>query len=267
MTKPEQRNRSRTPYNKGHSDKSASPEEGWIWGRHAVLAALANPRRKVLKVLATRNAARDLPEGTAFDETDPKDIDRLLPDGAVHQGFAIRARAPEEDRLSSVADPTHGVLLVFDQITDPHNAGAIFRSAAAFGARAVIMQDRKSPPLFGAMAKAAVGAAEVVPAIRVVNIANALAELRDAGRFVIGLAGEAEDSLPDLIEAHGGPGLVIVLGAEDKGLRPRVADHCDALGRIPTTGKVESLNVSNAAAVALYSAHMKRLSAQAGKGG
>tara|TARA_R110002072_G_scaffold284740_1_gene449235 strand:- start:982 stop:1782 length:801 start_codon:yes stop_codon:yes gene_type:complete len=262
MTKPERRNRPKTPYKQGHSDKSTSPDEGWIWGRHAVLAALANPRREVLKLFATRNAARDFPEGTAFEESDPKDIDRYLPPGAVHQGFAMKASAPEEDRLSSVADPTHGVLLVFDQITDPHNAGAIFRSAAAFGVRAIIMQDRKSPPLFGAMAKAAVGAAETVPAIRVVNIANTLLELRDAGRFVIGLEGDTDTSLPDLIEAHGGPGLVIVLGAEDKGLRQRVAESCDALGRIPTTGKVESLNVSNAAAVALYAAHMKRLATQ-----
>lgn len=258
--KTDRRNRPRTPYKQGHSDKPASPVEGWIWGRHAVLAALANPRRKLLKLFVTKNAARELPEGTPFEEVDPKVIDHALPDGAVHQGFAVKVSAPDEESLAAVADPTHGLLIVFDQITDPHNAGAIFRSAAAFGARAIIMQDRKSPPLFGALAKAAVGAAETVPAIRVVNIANALEDLRKAGRFVIGLAGEAEASLPELIETHGGPGLVIVLGAEDKGLRPRVADHCDALGRIPTTGKVESLNVSNAAAVALYAAHMKRLS-------
>jgi 23S rRNA (guanosine2251-2'-O)-methyltransferase len=264
MTKPERRNRPKTPYNKGHSENSMSPDEGWIWGRHAVLAAMANPRRKLLKLFATRNTAREMPDDARPEIVEPKEIDRFLPSGAVHQGFAMKASAPEDDHLSSVADPSHGLLLIFDQITDPHNAGAIFRSAAAFGARAVIMQDRKSPPLFGTMAKSAVGAAETVPAIRVVNIANTIQQLREAGRFVIGLAGEAEHELPELISAHSGPGLVIVLGSEDKGLRQRVAESCDALARIPMTGKVESLNVSNAAAIALYAAHIQRLKNEAG---
>lgn len=144
--------------------------------------------------------------------------------------------------------------MVLDQITDPHNVGAIFRSAAAFGARAVVMQDRKSPPLFGTVCKSAVGTAETLAHVRVVNIADALEAFREAGRTVLGLAGEATLPLAEAVKQAAGPGLVLVLGAEDKGLRPRVADHCDALVRIPMSGGAESLNVSTAAAIALYEA-------------
>lgn len=237
---------------------SGLPEEGWIWGRHAALAALGNPRRTILEVRSTRNAIADI-EAAGLSGLDvrpqlPGEIDSVLPEGAVHQGIAVRAKALEPETLNAIADPTHGLLVVLDQITDPHNAGAIFRSAAAFGARAVIMQDRKSPPLFGTLCKSAVGCAETVGHVRVTNIADTLIALRQAGRFVIGLAGEAECALADLVTANAGPGLVLVMGAEDKGLRPRVAEHCDALARIPMGPKAESLNVSNAAAIALYEA-------------
>lgn len=257
--KNERRNRPKSPYAKGKSDKSGTGGPGWLWGRHAVLAAIANPRRKVERLVVTRNAARDLPEGTKHDMKEPAAIDRLLPPGAVHQGFALQAAEPDGEPLRAVADPTHGLLLILDQVTDPHNAGAILRSAAAFGVRAVIMQDRKSPPLSGALAKAAVGAAESVSVIRVTNIADTILELREAGRFAIGLAGEADGDLHDLVAKHGGPGLVIVMGSEDKGLRPRVAESCDALVRIPMTDRVESLNVSVAAAVTLYEAYRARI--------
>jgi 23S rRNA (guanosine2251-2'-O)-methyltransferase len=237
---------------------SGDPSEGWIWGRHAVLAALANPRRQPLSLHLTRNAEAELdeaaPRGLKPQIHDPKELSAWLPDGAVHQGFALKARALEPEPLQAVADPTHGLVVVLDQITDPHNVGAIFRTAAAFGARALVMQDRKSPPLFGALCKTAVGCAETVGHVRVTNIADTLQEFREAGRFVIGLAGEAEASLDGVVAANAGPGLVIVMGSEDKGLRPRVADHCDALARIPMGPKAESLNVSNAAAIALYEA-------------
>ena len=231
-----------------------TPGEGWIWGRHAVLAALANPRRQLLSLHVTRNAADELSDAdmkrASFEP--PHEIASRLPEGAVHQGFAMKARALEPDSLASVTDPTHGLLVVLDQITDPQNVGAVFRSAAAFGARAVIMQDRKSPPVFGAVCKAAVGCAETIAHIRVTNIADTLIELREAGRFAIGLAGEAEAALGPAVAAHAGPGLVLVLGAEGEGLRPRVAEHCDVLARIPMGPKAESLNVAAAAAVALY---------------
>lgn len=232
-----------------------------------MLAALANPRRKRLRLAVTRNAESELPAGVAAQVMLPAEIDALLPPGAVHQGFALLAAALEGESLNAVADPTHGLLLVLDQVTDPQNAGAIFRSAAAFGARAVIMQDRKAPPLAGALAKAAVGAAETVPHVRVTNIADAILDLRKAGRFTVGLAGEAQLALHEALAGPDGkgqgPGLVLVLGAEDKGLRPRVAESCDLLARIPTTGAVESLNVSTAAAVALYEAWRMRLAGKA----
>jgi len=184
----------------------------------------------------------------------PHEIASRLPEGAVHQGFAIRARALAAEPLSAVADPKHGLVVVLDQITDPQNVGAVFRSAAAFGARAVIMQDRKSPPLFGAVCKAAVGCVETIAHVRVTNIADTLIEVSKAGRISIGLAGEAENALADLVAEHAGPGLVLVMGAEGEGLRPRVAEHCTALARIPMGAKAESLNVSAAAAIALYEA-------------
>ncbi|MFC4724648.1 23S rRNA (guanosine(2251)-2'-O)-methyltransferase RlmB [Glycocaulis abyssi] len=239
------------------------PGEGWIWGRHAVLAALANPRRTPLSLHVTRNSVKDLDEAMrARIEAkieDPADISARLPDTAVHQGFALKAKALDAEPVQGVLDPTHGLLVVLDQITDPHNVGAIFRSAAAFGARAIIMQDRKSPPIFGTVCKSAVGCAEKVGHVEVTNIADTLKSFRDEGRFVIGLAGEADMALAAAVQTGADTmgrttGLVLVLGSEDKGLRPRVADHCDVLARIPMGPKAESLNVSNAAAVALYEA-------------
>jgi 23S rRNA (guanosine2251-2'-O)-methyltransferase len=219
---------------------------------------LANPQRKTHRLLLTLNAQREVPAGIAFEDAKPEAISAALPDGAVHQGFALRTTAPDAEPLKAVTDPTHGVLIVLDSVTDPQNVGAVFRSAAAFGARAVILQDRKAPPLFGATAKASVGATETVRHVRVTNIADTLIELRKAGRFVIGLAGDGGTPLPDAIRDHGGPGLVIVMGAEDRGLRPRVAESCDLLVAIPTTGGIESLNISTAAAITLYAAYAAR---------
>ncbi|WP_300542303.1 23S rRNA (guanosine(2251)-2'-O)-methyltransferase RlmB [Maricaulis sp.] len=258
MTKNPRRNSPKRPDYSRRSRPSGAGETGWIWGRHAVLAALSNPRREILRIRVTRNAARDLPDGSAAEIVEPQAIDHDLPAGAVHQGFAVQVRALAPEPVSAVTDPTHGALLVLDQITDPHNVGAILRSAAAFGVRAAVMQDRKAPPLFGTVCKSAVGAAERVAHVRVVNIANTLADFRKAGRFVLGLAGEAEVGIAQALagpDGQGlGPGVVLVMGSEDKGLRPRVAEACDRLVRIPMTGAVESLNVSNAAAIALYEA-------------
>ncbi len=251
--------RRNTEKRQGAARRAARPNsahDGWIWGRHAVLAALANPKRKALDLQVTRNAAADLNEADRkrAQIVIPGEISARLPDGAVHQGFALKATALDAEPLSAVAANTHGLLVVMDQITDPQNVGAVFRSAAAFGARAVIMQDRKAPPLFGTVCKASVGCVETVPHVRVTNIADTLQTLTKEGRYAIGLAGEAESSLAAEVEANAGPGLVLVLGAEGAGLRPRVAEHCSALARIPMGPKAESLNVAAAAAIALYEA-------------
>ena len=258
MTKTPMRNTPRRTDYSHRSKPAGTGDSGWIWGRHAVLAAVTNPRRRILDLKVTRNAARDLPEGAPHTVCEPRTIDNDLPAGAVHQGFAARAAALEPEHVNGIVDPTHGALLVLDQITDPHNVGAILRSAAAFGIRAVVMQDRKAPPLFGTVCKSAVGAAERVPHVRVTNIADTLTDFRKAGRFVLGLAGEGETALAEALAGPDGkgygPGIVLVMGSEEKGLRPRVASTCDLLVRIPMTQAVESLNVSNAAAIALYEA-------------
>jgi len=224
----------------------------WIWGAHAVRAALDNPRREISAVYLTRNAATGAFADVAATAriVTPNQLSARLPDGAVHQGAALEARPLKDATLEDLVKPAEGVLLLLDGVTDPRNAGAIYRTAAAFGARGVILQDRKAPPLSGGLAKTAVGAAETVPTARVVNLSRALGELRKRGWRAIGLAGEADITLPEAID--GESALVLALGAEEKGLRPSVAEACDALARIPIAAGVESLNVSVAAAVALY---------------
>ena len=226
-----------------------------LWGKHAVASALDNPERKILRAWATRDAAAfvQFPNGIAVTLAEPPDLGRLVPNDAPHQGVVIEVEPLEETWLDDVLGnaPERAILLVLDQVTDPHNVGAILRSAAAFGAIGMVTQDRHSPPESGVIAKAASGALERVPWIRVVNLARALDEIGEAGFWRIGLTGEAE---LDLKDAVGPPRIALVLGAEGPGLRPNTREHCDALARLPITDTVESLNVSNAAAVALYAA-------------
>jgi 23S rRNA (guanosine2251-2'-O)-methyltransferase len=226
-----------------------------LWGRHAVAAALDNPLRKVVKAWATRDAASfmQFPNDVAVTLAEAPDLGRLVPHDAPHQGVVIEVEPLDDVWLDGLLNdaPKKAVLLVLDQVTDPHNVGAILRSAAAFGAIGIVTQDRHSPPESGALAKVASGALERVPWARVVNLARALEEIGDAGFWRIGLAGDAETELKDAL----GPSRVaLVLGAEGPGLRPNTREHCDALARLPIGDAVESLNVSNAAAVALYAA-------------
>ncbi len=226
-----------------------------LWGKHAVSAALDNPNRKVLRAWATRDAStfmqfpKDLPVTLA----DVADLGRLVPHDAPHQGVVIEVEPLEDAWLDDLLHDAseRSVLLVLDQVTDPHNVGAILRSTAAFGAVGIVTQDRHSPPESGALAKAASGALERVPWVRVVNLARALEEIGEAGFWRIGLAGDADTDLKD---ALGPQRVALVLGAEGAGLRPNTRDHCDAVARLPITEAIESLNVSNAAAVALYAA-------------
>lgn len=224
-----------------------------LWGRHAVAAALANPKRKLVRAWATREAAEWFPPGTPLTVADVADLGRLVPRDAPHQGAVIEVEPLEEVWLDDVLGvaPERATLLVLDQVTDPHNVGAILRSAAAFGAIGIVTQDRHSPPESGALAKAASGALETVPWVRVVNLARALDDVAEAGFWRIGLDADAETGIADAL----GPARVaLVLGAEGPGLRPNTRDHCDALARLPIASAMESLNVSNAAAVALYAA-------------
>ena len=226
-----------------------------FWGRHAVAAALANPDRDIVRLWATREAAAhfDLPDGIPVTFADVADLGRLVPRDAPHQGIVAEVeRLPElvlADLLDEAADGRP--LLVLDHVTDPHNVGAILRSAAAFDALGIVTQDRHAPPESGALAKAASGALETVPWVRVVNLARALEEIAQASFWRIGLTGESDILLAD---ALGPRRVALVLGAEGEGMRQNVEAHCDALARLPIGDRIESLNVSNAAAIALYAA-------------
>ena len=232
-----------------------TPRRPRLWGRHAVAAALDNPNRRVLKAWATRDAAgfMQFPQEVPVTLADVADLGRLVPADAPHQGVVIEVEPLEDVWLDEIVTsaPDRAVLLVLDQVTDPHNVGAILRSAAAFGAIGIVTQDRHSPPESGALAKAASGALETMPWVRTVNLARALEEIAESGFWRIGLTGDADSELKDAL----GPNRVaLVVGAEGAGLRPNTREHCDALARLPITSAVESLNVSNAAAVALYAA-------------
>ena len=225
-----------------------------LWGRHAVEAALRNPARSHRKLWATREGLDsldgDLPPDFPLEYADTADLDRLVARDAPHQGLVLECAPLEDIHLDEVLDgAADGPIVVLDQVTDPHNLGAVMRSAAAFGAAALVTQDRHAPPEGGVVAKAASGALEVLPWVRVVNLARALEEMAEAGYWRIGLAGEADATLAAALPI--GP-VALVLGAEGKGMRHNIAGHCDALARLPISDSIESLNVSNAAAVALY---------------
>ena len=251
-----------------HRAKASAPEGfGWIWGRHAVEALIGNPLRVApQRLLATEERARtlggrlaarsDWTSAVRLETTDSHALGQLLPQGAVHQGLAVLTPALPDLSVEEVADPAEGVILILDEVTDPQNVGAILRSAAAFGARALIVQDRKAPEPFGALAKAAAGALEQIPLVRVVNLSRTLERLQDLGWSSIGLDSQADRKLEEAL----GPGpAVLVLGSEGEGLRRLVSEHCDSLAKIDMPGEFESLNVSAAAAVALYAASIRKV--------
>ena len=228
-----------------------------MYGWHTVTAALRNPARQLRKLLATDNAARRLSDEGITPSIAPEIVrpsaiaERLLPD-AVHQGLYLEADALPSPAIEKL--PAQGVVLVLDQITDPHNVGAIFRSAAAFAVTAIVTTERHSPDATGALAKAASGALEHVPFVSVQNLARGLAALKENGFTVVGLDSEGDGDLADLpLRAP----VALVLGAEGKGLRQLTRETCDHLARIDVPGAIKSLNVSNAAALALYVASRK----------
>jgi 23S rRNA (guanosine2251-2'-O)-methyltransferase len=224
-----------------------------IYGFHPVQEALKNPRRNFIRLLATRNAAERIASPIKPEIVIPKELDRLVGPDAVHQGLILEARPLRQPRLDQIE--RKGLILLLDQVTDPHNVGAIIRSCAALGAQAVVTPARHSPQASGVLLKAASGAYEHVPYIKVTNLARAITEIRQYGFFIIGLASEANQSLEEVPTSEP---LGIVLGAEGKGLRQLTRDSCDILARLTTPGPIQSLNVSNAAAVALYALNSSR---------
>ena len=243
----------RKPLKRHGTANRTDPNRPRFYGRHAVYAALDNPARRLRKLYGTHEelAKIVIPEGLAVQYGDAHDLARLVPADAPHQGLVLEVEPLEEIWLDDVLDGpvSTAPLMVLDQVTDPHNVGAIIRSAAAFGARALVTQDRHSPPESGALARAASGALESLPWVRVVNLARALEDMAKAGFWRVGLAGEAGLRLD---AALGNGPVALVMGAEGEGLRHNTREHCDVLARLPITRAVESLNVSNAAAISLY---------------
>ena len=271
------RNNSRRPRERGtgrrrtHQERrtQARPRRERLYGAHAVAAALANPSRRCHRLIATKEGAALIAERTdvralplaaralldAPQIVSRQDIAALLPDGAVHQGIVLEtAPLPAVDLASACRGGAQGAngartVVVLDQVTDPHNVGAILRSAAAFAVAAVVVQDRHSPQGAGALAKAASGALETVPLARVVNIARALIVLKELGFWCLGLDPDAQEPIGAVpVKAP----LALVLGAEGQGMRRLTRERCDLTASIPLPGAMASLNVSNAAAIALY---------------
>lgn len=252
----------------------------WLFGAHPIMAAAANPRRSCRRLLLSAEAAtrfgprlRAVLDGRSgagaerwpgIDTAGRDEIAHLLPPDAVHQGLAALVEPLDQPDLADILDAARArtapgaapesaaarpVLVVLDQVTDPHNVGAILRSAAAFGAGAVIAPKRHAAPETGTLTKAASGAFDAIPYLRVANLVRALAEIKAAGFWTLGLAGDAERTLA---EADPGGPIALVVGAEGPGLRRLTREACDLLARLPTRPPIEALNVSNAAAVALY---------------
>jgi len=236
--------------------RAPSPDVVTIYGSHAVRAALTAGRRKLLTLYATAVALPRIEDAARAAGLTPRvvenrDLDQRLGAEAVHQGLLLEARPLPEADIADIASNS-GLVLVLDQITDPQNVGAILRSACAFGVDALVLTERHSPEFTGVLAKTASGALEIVPWVRVVNLARALDELAESGYWRIGLAGEAQDTLGKALD--GAVRAALVLGAEGPGMRHNIGEHCDQLARLPISPRMESLNVSNAAAIALYAA-------------
>lgn len=245
-----------------NSGQNEQRNDLWLFGKHAVLAALNNPARNIKRLLVTKRGAEQyLTEFSAINQDvrplnpeiiQPELLEKNLPADCVHQGIALLTNPLPNKHIKDcciITDDESHLILILDQVTDPHNVGAIIRSAAAFGARAIISTDRHSPPESGTLAKSASGSLEVIPWIRVTNLGRALDELAEMGYWRLGMDGAAKLSIR---QADFGKNIALVMGAEGRGLRKGTQSHCDALIKLPIQRTVESLNVSNAAAIALY---------------
>lgn len=246
---------------KEQAKKASAAETVWLFGLHAVRDALMNPRREKLRLILTPNAADKLAEavtaaGIEPEIQDPRRFKAPLDPNSVHQGAALEVRPLDWGRLEDVAIASEGALrlVLLDRVTDPHNVGAILRSAEVFGAQAVIGTRHHAAPETGALAKTASGALERQPYLRERNLADTIVALQGMGYLVLGLDGEAEVTIEEALEGRRADPVALVLGAEGPGLRPKTKETVDRLVRIDFSGGFGSLNVSNAAAVALYAA-------------
>lgn len=260
------RNKARPPRLREGRPTAKPPEPRgsgiWLFGKHPVMAALRNPNRKIHKLMVSKKSTKNYnDELSEINETvrelepeivPPVMLEKLLPSDCVHQGIALATSPltpPPLEDCAKISEGQTNLVLVLDQVTDPHNVGAIMRTAAAFGAKAVVTTDRHAPPESGTLAKSASGTLEIIPWVRVSNLARALDNLAKIGYWRIGLDSHTDMTID---EADFGKNIVIVLGAEGAGLRKGTRDHCDAIVKLPMKHAVESLNVSNAAAIALY---------------
>lgn len=227
-----------------------------LYGKHAVLSALANPNRDIVRLMATKEASDEIKgkvEAHKLNIVDKKEIEKLVPREAIHQGIALTTYPLEDYALEEICDMAEEknscCVLILDQVTDPQNVGAIIRSCVAFGASALIMQDRNSPDETGALVKASAGTIEKLPISRVTNLSRAIEQLKKAGFWIVGMDGYAKTDVSQL-EKSGK--VAIIMGSEGKGMRRLVEDSCDITIRLPISADVESLNVSTAAAIVLY---------------
>lgn len=224
----------------------------FLYGKHACLAALANPRRKIIRVLVTKNFdASSLPKKLSFipQIISNEEILKFISSDAVHQGIIVETLPLEEVNLSYV-EKKGGLIVVLDQVTDPQNVGAILRTATAFNVTAIIAPKDNAPEESGSLAKVASGSLEIVPIIRVTNLVRAMEEMKKFGYWFIGMDGHTETDIGDIKDLT--PNTALVMGAEGKGLRRLTVEACDYIAKIPISSQVESLNVSNAAAIGLY---------------
>jgi 23S rRNA (guanosine2251-2'-O)-methyltransferase len=246
---------------KERARRSEARETVWLFGLHAVRDALVNPAREKLRLVVTKNAFDKLEQaiqtsGMTPEITDPRQFNVPIAEDSVHQGAALEVRPLAWGSLKDVCISGRGLPLVvcLDRVTDPHNVGAVLRSAEVFGARAVVAPRHHAAPETGALAKTASGALERQPYLRVTNLADAMQDLRAMGYVLIGLDGDGTVDLGQALDDAKGRAVALVFGAEGPGLRDRTRDTCDVVARIPFQGDFGSLNVSNAAAVALYAA-------------
>lgn len=230
------------------------PNRLWIWGIHACRTALTNPKRRCFRLVVTSSTLKELSLSTndlscKVETLDSPSLSRLLPEGAVHQGVAMEVAPLLEPSFADLRTKAAGVLVVLDQVTDPHNVGAIIRTARALGALGVIMTERNAPPLSGVLAKAASGALDLLPIWKVTNLVRALEELKEEGFWTVGLDERAPKSLS---KTDLPPKLALVMGAEGEGLRRLTQEKCDFMTKLPTDPDFPTLNVSIATALALY---------------